>query len=92
MAGKFEVKAFSGRRAILYSETGGKSKIQLLRRIICVRDSVLTNLVWLDEEFSISHCVTVARSDVLWEAEERLAYIACPHTLTISLVNRDSQA
>lgn len=42
MAGKFEVKAFSGRRAILYSEMG-KNKIQLLRRIICVRDSVLTN-------------------------------------------------
>lgn len=80
MAGKFEVKAFSGRRTILFSEMG-KNKIHLLRTIICVRDSVLTNLIWLDEEFSMSHYVTVPRSDVLWEAEERLAYMAVPTLL-----------
>lgn len=48
MAGKFEVKAFSGRVTVLYSGIrGGKkpTKPQLLHRISCVRESVLTNLI-----------------------------------------------
>lgn len=47
MAGKFEVKAFSDRIAVLYLGIRGKKKTSknLLHRIVCVRESVLTNLV-----------------------------------------------